>query len=309
MPKQKVEELTPEQPKNFEESPAKAPWRKNLIIGGVLLLLFALLYGVVLSSFENEVSAHTVRYTPGKKVADYVEIEATILTIDPFHDSTTMRLEFQPKGNFLSEKGVTAKKDLKLYVNSVNGTSEHSFAKGKRMGAFELALELHDGDVANYPLDKYGIELELDLFEVGADKVETPAPIVVNFTGDIHGMKVESSLAPESTDGNVLVKANVGRSGSTIFFAVITMAILIFLTVVMVFVVGMIATDKSRKVEFDIFVWGGALLFAFPAIRDTMPGSPPIGSLTDFLVFFWVEGILVIAMVVTAILWFKRPTE
>ena len=40
-----------------------------------------------------------------------------------------------------------------------------------------------------------------------------------------------------------------------------------------------------------------ALLFAFPTVRNNLPGNPPIGSLNDFLAFFWTEGIVALALV------------
>ena len=32
-------------------------------------------------------------------------------------------------------------------------------------------------------------------------------------------------------------------------------------------------------------------------MRNNLPGNPPIGSLNDFLAFFWTEGIVALALV------------
>ena len=45
------------------------------------------------------------------------------------------------------------------------------------------------------------------------------------------------------------------------------------------------------------FAFLAALLFAFPTVRNNLPGNPPIGSLNDFLAFFWTEGIVALALV------------
>jgi hypothetical protein len=44
-----------------------------------------------------------------------------------------------------------------------------------------------------------------------------------------------------------------------------------------------------------------AMLFALLPIRGFLPGDPPIGSWIDILVFFWVEGTIMICVVLAAI--------
>ncbi len=42
------------------------------------------------------------------------------------------------------------------------------------------------------------------------------------------------------------------------------------------------------------------------ALRNAIPGTPPVGALGDFLSFFWVLGIIVAAMLFLVILWVVR---
>ncbi|NKB17610.1 MAG: DUF4436 family protein [Pseudanabaena sp. CRU_2_10] len=50
----------------------------------------------------------------------------------------------------------------------------------------------------------------------------------------------------------------------------------------------------------------GALLFALPAVRNIQPGIPPVGTLTDFLSFFWAEALIATAVVIMFYCWFTR---
>ncbi|MEW5629238.1 DUF4436 family protein [Streptomyces hydrogenans] len=44
--------------------------------------------------------------------------------------------------------------------------------------------------------------------------------------------------------------------------------------------------------------WMAATLFALAAFRNTAPGAPPIGSLLDYLAFFWAESLIAFCVVV-----------
>ena len=55
-------------------------------------------------------------------------------------------------------------------------------------------------------------------------------------------------------------------------------------------------------------IWMGALLFVMPGIRNMMPGTPPMGSLTDFLVFFWVMALLALCLFIMVLTWSSRAT-
>ena len=54
--------------------------------------------------------------------------------------------------------------------------------------------------------------------------------------------------------------------------------------------------------------WGfatapGPLIFAMTAVRNTMPGAPPIGAIIDFTTYFWCLAIIVFNMIFLGINW------
>jgi hypothetical protein len=73
--------------------------------------------------------------------------------------------------------------------------------------------------------------------------------------------------------------------------------------------VSLILTFLHREIPVPIFAFFAALLFAFPAIRNALPGTPPIGSLDDYIAFFWTEAIVAIALLVVVTVWTIRQAR
>lgn len=49
--------------------------------------------------------------------------------------------------------------------------------------------------------------------------------------------------------------------------------------------------------------------FAFPAIRNAVPGGPPIGALMDFLALFWAEVVVALSLTAVIATWLFRKTS
>jgi hypothetical protein len=86
----------------------------------------------------------------------------------------------------------------------------------------------------------------------------------------------------------------------------------VFLSVMMLVVaVGyswMACKVHAAKVAPDIneMVFGGALLFSFPAIRNIQPLAPPMGVLTDYAGFFIAESIVAVTLILELYFWIRR---
>lgn len=58
--------------------------------------------------------------------------------------------------------------------------------------------------------------------------------------------------------------------------------------------------------DINEMVFGGALLFSFPAIRNIQPFAPPMGVLTDYCGFFVAESLVAIALIFELYFWIAR---
>jgi len=64
---------------------------------------------------------------------------------------------------------------------------------------------------------------------------------------------------------------------------------------------------KSRThPDINEMVFGGALLFSFPAIRNIQPFAPPMGVLTDYCGFFLAESIVALTLIIELYFWISR---
>jgi hypothetical protein len=62
----------------------------------------------------------------------------------------------------------------------------------------------------------------------------------------------------------------------------------------------------GRPIQFPMFTFLAALLFAFPAIRNAQPNAPVIGVRSDYLSFFWCEALVAISLITLLGMWITR---
>ena len=133
-------------------------------------------------------------------------------------------------------------------------------------------------------------------------------PLAVDYFGALHGFTIEPAADPASHDTLTDINFTIQRSSSTFFFALFVMVaqwVLALCVLAWALSVGLL----GRRIEVGLFGWVSAMLFAFPALRGTVPGAPPIGSLSDFLAFFWAEGLVAVSMLIVAYTYLKRPLK
>ena len=55
-----------------------------------------------------------------------------------------------------------------------------------------------------------------------------------------------------------------------------------------------------------MLIWMAALLFVIPAVRNSLPGSPPLGAFVDIALFFWLHILGVGALLTVVSKWKKQ---
>jgi hypothetical protein len=133
-------------------------------------------------------------------------------------------------------------------------------------------------------------------------------PIGVDFVGSIPGFKIEAVKAKESTDDYVGIEMSITRASTTKFFSMFVMLMMWGLTLA-VLLLTLSVVLRGRKVELAMFSFTAALLFAFASVRGAQPGTPPIGTYSDFISFFWAEVIIALCLVVLVFTWLLRPAK
>jgi hypothetical protein len=111
----------------------------------------------------------------------------------------------------------------------------------------------------------------------------------------------------EPTDGTLAqIDLKISRSPTAIAFVCFVTSMMWLLALGAIAVAFSVAV-RGRKVEIGMFSWLAALLFALVPLRNAMPGSPPIGVLSDFAAFFWAEELVALSLVTVVFTWLRRP--
>jgi len=282
--------------------------KKPLIVGLVLLLIFAGAYIFVLTKYksEGENRAAFLEADTKKTGENRIDVSGRIVTADVLKGDVMVRLEFVPKGSFLAADGVTLARDLELYVATATGKNVHEFKKGKRMSPIEAVVEIYEGEPMDYPFDAHTAELSF-FFEPAAAKGgeaggNESIPAAVELRGSVAGLRIDTEYAKENAPDHPVVEINIQRATTAVFFSVFIMIAMWALAIGVICLVFRVFAGH-RKIEISMFSFLGALLFAFPALRNSQPGTPPIGTLSDFLAFFWAEVIIALSLLSVVLRW------
>jgi len=315
-----------------QAQPASGRNMIGIVIVGVAALLLIIAYVIELRGFSQEGEKRSSYISDNASAGpDNIEVNVNVAAVDPVKGDLTARITFEPHGAMAKDE-LTPAEDLTLIVNSATGKAEHKFEKGKRMNPVDVTISL-DGQANDYPFDKHDAELVLLMTtpvkakpaephtatdeESGTAKPPTqtsmfdtnePVPMAVEFTGSIPGFKLDAAKDKESEVGLTIIEMNISRASTVVFFSVFGMALMLGLAFAAVFMMLRFLLAK-RKIELAAMSFYGAMLFAFPALRNSQPGVPPLGTYSDFVAFFWAEALVAISLLIVATLWVvRRPS-
>lgn len=135
---------------------------RDIIITIVVVILFAAGLILVLNIYKGEGEKRSASVSDlGEKDPNHIEVDVTLISIDPIKGDIVARLEFLPKGTYTKDQGVTLAREVKLFVNGATGKQETDFPKGKKMNPMEVVVQMYGGLVTDYPFDKHNAYLEM----------------------------------------------------------------------------------------------------------------------------------------------------
>lgn len=161
------------------------------------------------------------------------------------------------------------------------------------------------GQPENYPLDRYEGVLRIRAAK-GKSPSGPPAPIRLRTWEDIAGWEVAITPAEPAADADGLsLVVRAQRPSAHVFFAVLLYAAMIFLAG-SALTIGGLAFAGVRKPEAALTGALCGIVFAVPALRNVLPGAPPIGVHADALVFLWVQLAVILGLTLFVATWARR---
>jgi Domain of unknown function (DUF4436) len=252
---------------------------------------------------------------------DLVEVSMTVVGVDPVKGEIEARLEFTPKGIYNDEGSDYLAQPMLLTVNSIEKQgSEIPFKANKQMDAVTVKFATTEGDANGYPFDNHAAEtyIYLDAVPVGEEAEDatdyTPVKMNFSFSSNLPGYDISESpiedekpseVKSENPGTEVAISVGISRSLSVRLFAVIVMVIMWILSI-LALSISIRVLLSGKLPEIGMLGWMAALLFAFPAVRNAQPAVPPVGTLCDFLSFFWAEVFVVTGICALGFSWLRR---
>jgi Domain of unknown function (DUF4436) len=296
------------------------------------VILLVGVYVAVLLRGSTESSRSLLQLRDETTAPDRALISVQVTGVNPMTQELTAQLGFRLAGNVASDE-VTPAVNLKLLVNNVRGQQEFDFPKGQRMNRIEAVFPLN-GDLNKYPFDTYETTLWLlmttpvrkrqsqvskpregsqeavpspDQLAVGSESLQrnAPVPLSLALSAAIPGVKFSGSVVRRENAQVTGISLNLRRANSLIAVSLLIMTMMSGLAISVLAMV-LQATTSGGKYDLLPLSLSISLIFGLPALRNTQPGVPPVGALSDYVSFIWAELIVAVSAVVTVWTWLLR---
>jgi Domain of unknown function (DUF4436) len=274
---------------------------RRAVILAALLIGCAVVYGTILAQSdlsrgpdEAELGALAGR----ADVALYVQP----IQIDAVNESMQVRISIVP----LPDAKVTiADRDFLLTIQRGGQLDHVQIQAGQLLPEVTFSLDLHEGDVRDYPLDRYVSLIILAASERAQDGNEKSLPIHVTAWEGVLGFDVKAKSVSSQRSEELWLQFAVSRTGGVAFFAIaIYGAMLVMMLCALI--IGSLVFVGIRRSEAALVGALSAIIFALPALRNALPGAPPLGVRADIFIFFWAELGAVIALCLFIAAWARQ---
>lgn len=265
-----------------------------LIAGMLAVVIFSLAYYMALNAYQIESEDQKTIFVMGNEnLTDRVDMDARITSIDPLKGEARLRISLQPKGNLSQIQGFASARRLKLLspgAAKADGLGETVFERGRLLTPVELSYSL-EGQANDYPFDRHTAMIVLALNQTDPDRT---VPSVLWFRGNVPGFSFNLQPVEDIPTGVRALNLTITRSSTVIKAATAGMVVMWAIGLGVLVLILMMLMGWFNMNMLTLFA---ALLFGLFSLRSSLPGTPPIGTYSDFLAFLWVEGIVALALI------------
>ncbi|MER5637980.1 DUF4436 family protein [Kitasatospora sp. NPDC002227] len=261
----------------------------------IVLVLLAVLVGAGIALYLDERDTRQeTRELAVPTAKDWVELDVTSQDIDPGTGQLTLYVVPVPHGSLAQDQDNSVfSRQLEITAESATKTTLHA-EPGESATPQIVKASLYGGTETDYPFDRY----RFSVFFAAADSAG-PVPVGLYFT-DADPFFVARPTSSAAASGAAAMEAKVTRARSTFILAWFMIAAMWALSLA-VLAGAEVLYRGGNGLVWPSLGWMAATLFALIGMRNAAPGSPPIGSLMDYVAFFWAEGIIAASLTFTVI--------
>ena len=214
-----------------------------------------------------------------------------------------LQLKLRGVGNLLNSRGLLSE-SIAVHVQDADDVRVIRIPQGEPLGTREVPVQV-DGDVTQYPFDKYLGEFTISAEQVLADGSEIPLPVSVGSKRADTGWYTKFAITSDSSDQSTVKIVSMHREQFHIMFAVMMTLLLLLLACISV-AVGFLCITNRRASEPSVVSWLSGILIAMTLTRRMMPGDPPLGCLLDIALFSWALILGIIAIALAMFAWLRQ---
>lgn len=269
--------------------------RRRLIMGIATALLFPVLCGGGILMYLAERNTQNLGAAIGDpSEPNRIELYVTAQQVNAAQQRVQLRVEVIPHGTLAAPGLDVPAKYLSLFTSSPT-KAQVDFPAGRPAPAQDLDVSLYDGTVSDYPFDGYDAQIAF-----AATMDNQSVPVAMTFA-DIDPFFHIAAVSGTYQNSTADLTVHVFRSQGTKLLAVFMMVVMWALAL-SVLGGGWILVSRNRGLVWPALGWMAAILFALAGLRNTAPGTPPIGCVLDYAAFFWSEILTAFGVVMVCVM-------
>jgi hypothetical protein len=266
---------------------------RRLVLWISAVLLVPVLCGAGVLAYLAERYTQSVGAAVGEGAKpDRVDLFVTAQQVNAAQQRLQLSVEIVPHGTLAESDGSPAK-PLSVYTSSPT-RAEIDLPAERAISAQNLDVSLYGGTVSDYPFDGYSADVGFAVYADGK-----PVPVSITFS------EIDPFFRIATVDGayqnsSAELTVHVSRAQGTKFLAVFMMVVMWALAL-SVLGGAYILVSRRRGLVWPALGWMAATLFALAGMRNTAPGSPPVGCVLDYAAFFWAELLTAVGVVAVSV--------
>ena len=271
----------------------------RLLAVGIAVLVLTASYLLALSRFHVSEAPSERNFAAADAAEPAGEVYLEPLSIDALNDAMLIRAYLMPVSSASKDTYAGPGRDLTAFITHDKTVEEVKLMAADHVATSTFEIDLNEGSVSHYPLNSYAAELAIDLMDA---KTFQKVPVQLTVWEGVLGYRLRTTAEPAADRHVAAITFVIRRSGAFALFALCAYGAMVVLGI-SALAIGALVFAEVRQADATLIGALAAIAFALPALRNALPGSPPLGVQADVWVFLWAELAVVLALGLVVFQW------